>query len=142
MLSLKLRSLVFVCLLTVAGVTAANAQLALGSSLKVNIPTSFIVNDKVMPAGEYSISRSPLARSIFILRGDKNSVFFRTQVSSLRDSSTETNIVLEKVGDSLYLSQINLTGTPAINIEKTKAQREALARSTTSKQTVALETGF
>ena len=43
-----------------AGATAASAQLVDGNRISVSVPNEFVLRDKTLPAGQYTIERTPI----------------------------------------------------------------------------------
>jgi hypothetical protein len=131
-----------VSLLFVSGAVAANAQIARGSVLRVNIPSSFTVRDKVLPAGEYTIEELSVGSNVMMLRGEGRSVFFNTIAQNVKGSD-ESSLVFLSTGDAKYLTQINIAGSSiALNVAQSKAQRAAIAKNATVREAVAATTGF
>jgi hypothetical protein len=142
MLDLK-RSFLVVSLLIVCGVTAANAQWREGSSLNVDIPNSFTLNDKVLPAGKYTIERSPVAESLLLLRGEGRTMFFSTLPVLSANASKGSKLIFDKVGDSYFLSEIWVSGATAADaIPKSRSQKEAIARNKTTRTTIVADDSF
>ena len=67
MFILKMKIVLAVFALVLGGVTAASAQFNFGSALRVNVPNEFVVEDKVFPAGEYSISKHRAQRILQLI---------------------------------------------------------------------------
>jgi hypothetical protein len=54
-------------LLAVSG----NAQAAMDTVVRANVPFDFVVNGQTMPAGRYRIERDGLSPSLLLIRGDQ-----------------------------------------------------------------------
>ena len=100
-----LTALSLLVMLTATSVNAQSARL-----LKVNIPFEFIVRDKVLPAGEYTvIYMTQGALAIRSVEGNASQTFvtLSTQSSTKRNEST---LVFNRYGDQYFLSTIWTAG--------------------------------
>jgi hypothetical protein len=126
----NLKTIFLATILIFGGIVATNAQ-APGAPLHANIPVSFILNDKVFPAGEYTIQRQTgfvSSASALVLLGEGHSIVFNTIGSTLNNASRFTELVFDKVGDRYFLSQIRYKGDTAVNeLTKTRAQKKYIA---------------
>lgn len=86
---------------------SVNAQ-SLNFSLEV--PYAFIVGDKELPAGRYTIHRSPLGlEDVLVIESadHKISKDFRMKIFLSKESATENKkLIFAKYGDQHFLSQI------------------------------------
>ncbi len=134
-------------LLFLGGVSAANAQIASGSVVKFNVPTSFVVRDETRPAGNYTIERTPStidSPSLLVLRGSGEAIVFDTILSDARTVAGETELVFNNVGGVNYLSAIMVKGSMGRNeVVKSKAQVREMQKNVAAGQVVPVaETGF
>ena len=95
--------------LMVLAVGSAQGQ-SLASKLKVNIPFDFIVADKKLPAGEYSIGRAQIGSgdNVLLIRStdqaaNVSSLTSATQVSQPKEKGT---LVFHRYGDQYFLFQV------------------------------------
>lgn len=149
MFNLTTKFLLVASFLILGGVSAANAQIANGSVLNVDIPTSFTVKDKTFAAGRYSIERTPStidSGSLLILRSEGgNGIVFDTTQAKLAKAASETELVFDGASGSNFLSRIVFKGhETAIELPKTRAQRQALSQGTATVLRVVMttDTGF
>jgi len=94
------------------GLVAANAQVP-GSGLKINAPEPFAVRGKILPAGDYTISRTPgtaSSASLLVIRGQHDSVIFDTVPSTSLDAAKETQVQFKDIDGQLFLSKIVFQG--------------------------------
>src|SRR5437763_906398 len=129
----NLKSIIFVAVLIIGGITAANAQISQGSVLKLNIPNSFVLNDQTFTAGKYTVERTPSTAdspSLLILRDTKGSgVIFDTIKSESSEPARSTQLVFDKIDGTYFLSQIWVKGSTASNdIPMSRTQRQMIAR--------------
>jgi hypothetical protein len=52
-------------------VAGATANVAASSVLEVEVPFSFVVNGRTLPAGHYMVERDELSPSVLLIRGEK-----------------------------------------------------------------------
>jgi len=132
-----------VSVLVLGGVSAANAQIANGSAIKVNVPTAFVVSDSTFEAGIYTIERTPStidSPSLLILRGDNGeTMIFDTMIASSKQAAGETELVFDNVGGTNFLSKIVVKGTTSVNeLQKTKAQKKAMTENVSKVQIITI----
>lgn len=127
----NLKNFFAAAILFIGGVTAANAQLVDGTSIKVNVPNAFVLRDETFEAGEYTIERTPStidAPSVLIMRGNGDAIIFDTMIAPTNGATASTQLVFDTVGDVNYLTEIVIQGQGSKNeIPKTKSQKKATA---------------
>ena len=142
----NLKTVFLAAILTIGGMTVANAQISQGSVLKVNIPNSFVLADTTFAAGKYTIERTPSTTdspSLLILRGKSDSVIFDTIAETSGAPAKSTQLVFDKVDGTYFLSQIWIKGATAANeIPISRSQRQMIARGPVHKVVITTETGF
>jgi hypothetical protein len=103
----KVWALVF--LLTVGLAASVHAQ-GLTNGILVNIPREVIVNDKVIPAGEYEIRKVSNAAGPILRFFNRDEMMYETPVLPIsaekKDVVEEPKVVMHKVGDQYYLTEI------------------------------------
>ena len=132
-------------LLTVAGVSTAQAQTSGNTEVRADIPFAFSVGNKAMPAGEYALRCTNPASDLKVLelrsRDGRASVMVRTN-SVIGRTPEVAKLVFSRYGDQYFFAQAWL---PADNIgmqvpqsrsEKRIARELAAARK--SKELVAI----
>ena len=100
MFNLKAKFMLAAAVLFIGGVSAANAQLVDGSSIKVSVPSSFVLRGETFEAGTYSIERTPItidSPSLLILRGEGETMIFDTMISNSRTVAENTQNKPHKV---------------------------------------------
>lgn len=132
-----LRSKVFLTalILVFGGLTAANAQFSPGMVMRATMPTSFVVNGKMMPAGRYQIRRTGTSASaepnqLIISNNQGNSAFLVGQVGEQSTWPTAHDaIVLKRIGGDYYLSRIMYAGqSTGFMLPSPKTNREYIGR--------------
>ena len=143
----NLKTLVAVAVLVLGGISAANAQLANGSAIKIAVPSSFVLRGETFMAGTYTIERTAStadSSSLLVLRGEGETMVFDTIVGRSHEAAENTQLVFETIGGTNYLSAIVVKGTTTKNeIARSKAQARAIADGVSVTQTVMIaNTGF
>lgn len=147
MFDLKAKFILAAAFLFIGGVSAANAQLANGSVVKVNVSSSFVLRDETFPAGTYTIERTPSTAdspSLLVLRGEGETIVFDTIIARSNDAAANTQLVFDTVGGTNYLAAIVIKGQTARNeIAKSKAQAQSIAEGVSSRIILTItDTGF
>jgi len=139
MFDLTVKFLLVVMAVAVFGVFSANAQISSGSVIKADIPTSFVVNDKVFPAGTYTIERvsgSLENSSYLVLRGKDSQAMIFDTFRVAGDAANDSALVFDSAGGEKYLSRIIVKGDNfAYGVPLTKTEARAVAKNE-KKQTV------
>lgn len=112
----------------VTAVGSAQAQ-SLSSTVRANIPFDFIVADKTLPAGEYSIGRvrEDAGDSFLLIRsvdGRSNAVRSTLPVET-RIAKDQGTLVFHRYGDQYFLFQVWAAGaTTGSALSKSHGERE------------------
>lgn len=127
MFNLKAKFMLFAAVLFIGGVSAASAQISNGSTIKVNVPSDFVLKGATFSAGNYVIERTPNtadAPSFLIIRGENEAMVFDTMIANSKEAADDTQLVFDTVDGVNYLSAIVVKGQTARNeIAKSKAQK-------------------
>jgi len=132
-----LRSKTFLAaiILILGGLTAASAQIPPGRVMRANLPTSFAVGSKMLPAGHYLIQRlGGSARAepnqLLITDNHGNSAIIVGQVGEIGNGTAAHDaLILKRIGGEYYLSQILYGGQfTGVTIPLPKANREYYGR--------------
>ena len=102
-----LMGLMILTLFTTMWATSADAQ---SLNFTLDVPYSFRVGDKELPAGRYTIHRSPLGlEGVLVIESTNGKVSqqFRVKIFLSNESATENKkLIFTKYGDQRFLSQI------------------------------------
>jgi hypothetical protein len=114
----------------VVGLALGGAIAWASGGIAVNIPFSFMVKDKEMPAGHYEIEATGSDQARLLVRSTdgKGSVVVPV-IERLADTgATEPKIVFDKVGTKSYLSEVHIPGSDGflVGIAKGKETHEVL----------------
>jgi hypothetical protein len=97
---------VFVVALALAGSLAWASN-----AVKVDVPFSFIVNEKTLPAGQYQIEPAGSNMSQLAIRGSGGTTIAKV-VERLADTGgKEPKVVFDKVEGKFFLSEVHYPGS-------------------------------
>jgi hypothetical protein len=93
-------------LAVVAGASVAQAQII--GNLKSNIPFSFYVRNRLMPAGDYNIAELNPGSGLMEIRSadGKMAAVFLTIGKQEKDTRTPSELIFHKYGANVFLSEI------------------------------------
>ena len=104
-------------------VVSANAQ----SSSKVisNIPFEFVVGDKTLPAGEYSVRPATASGNALMIQGaDNGKVAIRmTGPTAQRKNNTHARLVFHRYGANYFLAEVWNGESTGFQLLKSKQER-------------------
>jgi hypothetical protein len=140
MFNLKVKLMLAVAVLIVGGVSAANAQLVNGTTLKFNVPTSFVLRDQGFLAGTYEVARIPGtvdSPTLLVLRGEHDVMVFDTLTARSAKVADNTELVFDTVAGINFLTEIRIKGDDiAIDVPKTRSQKQAIAKNSPAEHIV------
>jgi len=89
-----------------AGLSVAKAQIT--ERIKGEIPFSFYVRNKQLPAGSYTITVLNLGSGMMEIRSadGKSAAFFLTGEKQEKDTGAPTELIFHKYGEKVFLSEI------------------------------------
>ena len=129
----KIKAVFFMAFLSLCGIAAANAQITNGGAIKFTVSHPFVIEDKTLPAGKYSITALSMPDGsddiLRLLSNDgKVSMFISTMEKIYGGPSKNTELVFDQVGDEYILKEIRLRGDEvAVEVPRTKSERQAEA---------------
>ena len=104
----KLVSVVVIGSVLVLVAAAVQAQLP-GTPIRASIPFDFMVRGKMLPAGNYEVSRindDPIGLMIRNLDQKHDTVMFETEPVYMRKTPGKNMLVFNRYGDTYFLSEI------------------------------------
>jgi hypothetical protein len=104
--------------------TAATANGQNRSTLKTNVPFEFIVGDKALPAGEYSVSSIGIghdALAIQATNASDNAV--RLVNTTARPAEKSSTLVFHRYGSTFFLSEVWIGGEGQGQLLKSRQER-------------------
>lgn len=100
------------------GVSNAPAQVDADTVLRVHVNDAFMVNKELLPAGDYTIQRTPLgidSPTLLVIRGEKKTVIFDTMLAQSATPAKNTSLVFKKIDGVDHLSAIVVEGDTVSN---------------------------
>ena len=132
--------LLTIAFLFIGGVVTTSAQLHYNTAMNVYVPYSFVVKDRMFPAGHYRISRptnSNHSSSVLVLRGDGVSTILNTNFTRSNQAAEESMLVFTNVGGTNFLSKILVKGETVGNqIPVSSRQINLMARNRRAREVV------
>jgi len=118
---MKLRSLKLTRMLVLLGaLTAATVPEAFAASaMKAHIPFAFVVANRVMPAGDYTVGSSSNGSAVLYVRGEGAGVAVISSPSMLPAAdAVSTGLVFQTRGSQRYLVGVKWSDEPSRSIPK------------------------
>jgi hypothetical protein len=119
--------LVSIIVLAFATAVATSAQSG-GKGLKANIPFDFVVGDKTLAAGDYSVRQITANADGILVRSNQNghSAMRLTNALTAGAPKRKTTLTFLRYGDTYYLSQVWMAGSSqGREMVKSKSERAA-----------------
>jgi hypothetical protein len=118
---MRTRLLVMVGFLSLLAVGSASGQQE--AKVEANIPFQFTVEGKVLPAGQYTLTRK-VGDDFFRVVGPDNAGVLAPVITRLggeiHTTPADAHIVFDKLGDTYYLSEIWIPGEDGFLLHTTK----------------------
>lgn len=113
-------------------VAAAGGAAQTAGRVVVDIPFDFVVGEKTLPAGEYTIKTVSLnsSHSLVIQSADRSdAVMTITNRIEARENQAESKVLFRQYGDKHFLSQVWMKGSAAgRELPRSQAERDHLAK--------------
>ena len=123
-----MKRVIAIALFAASSIAAANNLSAQDHMVKANIPFDFTVNDKVLPAGTYTIaSLSPYAIEV---RNVKGHIAEFSAVHNDDKRSTTPMLVFQRYGNQYFLHEILATNALNVAVPPSKRERRWLQEAT------------
>ncbi|MEK6303320.1 MAG: hypothetical protein AABO41_21635 [Acidobacteriota bacterium] len=115
------------CLLAGVGAVTTKAQIDSDTPVEADIPHAFLVGDKTLPAGKYTIKvLNDTNLNLFEIRSSNRhtAVAFETENVQADRTPRQTELVFNKIGDQYFLSQIWVSESNyGVQVEKSKMEQ-------------------
>ena len=129
-----------VTLILISG--AAMAQTLGGSRIVAQVPFEFVVGNKIVPAGEWSVERQRdiSSRTLTIRNSDlKLGVLSQAMMDETKDAAASYGLVFKCYGDRYFLSAIRLQGSKTTyRLPESKAEAELRAQNVSAAERILL----
>ena len=119
-------AVVLVLFLGFVGVNSIKAQNPI--LLNVNVPFEFKAGDKLLPAGNYEVTRNVSSGdNVLLVRKSDGSASSLIQViTRISGRDTESGeVVFDKVGDSYYLAELFVPGSDGYDLPGARPQKHS-----------------
>lgn len=104
-----------------AAVVSANAQ---STAIKANIPFEFVVGDKTLPAGDYSVTTANTAHdALRIQSADGKNSALRLSGPTEQKNKGRSRMVFHRYGQNYFLAEVWKGGTEGRELAKSKQER-------------------
>jgi len=113
-------------LFTLAALVTAGGAMAQGRAVRATVPFDFTVGDKLLPAGNYEVSK-PSSSFVEIQNRDNHATALTTTTYSSHDSRQKAELVFNRYGNQYFLSEV-LCETASINVTVPPSKLEKRAR--------------
>lgn len=99
--------------------------------MKADVPFAFNIGDKVLPAGNYSLTSAGVGGMALMIRNENQDAAALTLTNSCRklDAAPDTKLVFHRIGDQYFLYQIWTEGNSAGRQLRTPSAEKLLAQS-------------
>ena len=116
---------------------AALAQLA-STRITAQVPFGFILRDKPVPAGEWTVTSVPMSQALWIQNADaKVSVLSLPQIDETNKPAGSCVLVFHRYNNRYFLSEIKVEGSAiAYRLPESKTEAELRAQNITSTEEV------
>jgi hypothetical protein len=90
----------------------------------VTVPFDFIVGDRTLPAGDYSLRRHTTAQGVLMItnRDEGTSLMFRADLAE-RSSQGRAKLVFDRYEDQYFLRQVWSTGVDRYDLPESRTER-------------------
>lgn len=110
---------------------AGMAQTAGGSRMVTQVPFEFVVGNKIVPAGEWSVQSASIAGQELMIRNYNAKIGMYSTISQneMKERAASSALVFKRYGDQYFLSEIRLKGsTKTYRLPESKAEAELRAQ--------------
>lgn len=115
--------MLIVAIALATAVVSANAQ----SSAKVvsNIPFEFVVGDRTLPAGEYTVRPATASGAALMIQGEDNgkSAIRLVAQTAQKKNNTDARLVFHRYGQSYFLAEVWNGESTGRQLQKSKQER-------------------
>jgi hypothetical protein len=112
--------MLLVAVTLVTAVVSANAQ---SNPIKANIPFEFIVGDKTLPAGEYTVKPATSGGALAIQNADGKGNVVRMTGPTEQKTRGRARMVFHRYGHNYFLAEVWDIGTNGRELAKSKQER-------------------
>jgi len=122
----------------VIGLAAFGTVSAETPTLRVNIPFSFEVNGKALPAGEYTVRQPNSSGAMMIQDTDHNigDIALASPVTAQSDHPGTARLIFHRHGNEYFLSEVWMGTSEGSHIPLTRREQNLIAETSSPSETV------
>jgi hypothetical protein len=130
---MKLATRMIALTLTMLPLLAA-AQMNPGEKIVTNVPFEFVVGNKIVPAGEYSVKLTESGMGLAVMNPNaKIGLYSNFVVDESKKAAAHYELVFHRYGDRSFLTGIKLEGSSIVyRLPESKGEAELQARNAPS----------
>ncbi len=109
----------------------ATAQLSSSQKIVTQVPFEFVVGNKVVPAGEWTVRAATMDAKVLTIRNTDAAIglFSTTSVVESKKTAGDCRLVFHKYGNSYFLSGVRIAGArTGYQLPEGKAEAEMRAQ--------------
>lgn len=116
-------------MLGLLGLSTATSWAATYTLLKADIPFEFVIANKTMPAGKYTVEPGSASHTLVVRSADWGATCAVSANGKASSGRTGSYLLFRKYGDRYFLAEVwNEAKQRGSEIRKSKTERELLAR--------------
>ncbi|HSZ60289.1 MAG TPA: hypothetical protein VK828_00745 [Terriglobales bacterium] len=131
--------LVVVTLVVLSGMAAA--QMHSNTTIIAQVPFDFMVANKVVPAGQYTVQAFAVDTNILVIRNPGSTVglFSRVSLTESKQGATHYALLFNHYGNRYFLAGVEIEGSKtAYRVTKSKAEAELEAQNVSATNEIVL----
>ncbi len=121
-----MKNITAIAAILLASLGAAATASAQDHAAKANIPFGFYVNNKWVPAGEYTLTSDSRSPNVITIRGENSSVALLSLGHTVDRQPGSSSLVFKKYGDQYFLNEIRCAACRmSVGFTPSKREKEA-----------------
>ena len=130
------RILALTLILAAGFLTAGSALAQQRNAVAADVPFSFVLNGRSLPAGHYTITADPNSPEVLRIDDRDDSVHIITMaMPASSERQTDNTVLFHKYGNQYFLSSIRVSGS-SMNCHLTTSKQEKWAKAQTQEATL------
>ena len=119
-----MKSITAIALLAIAGMVTTGKAFAQYHEVRATVPFDFTVGDKLLPAGNYSIT--PVSDAVILIRNrDRNVTLMTMALPDSRSSANRGKLVFDEAAGQYFLREILCGSAMSVDLPATKSEERA-----------------
>ena len=117
-----MKSITAIAILAIAGMVTTGKALAQYHEVRATVPFDFTVGDKLLPAGNYSIT--PVSDAVILIRNrDRNVTLMTMALPDSRSSANRGKLVFDEAAGQYFLREILCGSTMNVDLPPSKWEK-------------------